>query len=241
MIVVLTDFGNSEYLGVMKGAISSINENSKIIDLYNFVTHQNIKEAAWILYKNYKYFPKDSVFLCVVDPGVGSNRTCLAIKTKNYFFVGPDNGLMYKAAVEDKIVYAVELPVKDASMTFHGRDIFSRAAARLEMGTSIERLGEKITLKTRLDFHLKGREGEVVRIDNFGNIITNLSSLNKMNYAVVSKNFNQVLGFCKTYDLAPSNKLFLIKGSSNTLEISIKNSNANKKLSLKIGDIIKIS
>lgn len=240
MIAILTDFGNAEYLGVMKGVIYSINENAKIIDLYNFVSPQNVKEASWILYKNYKYFPKKSIFLCVVDPGVGSKRQCLAIKTTNYYFAGPDNGLMYKAAIEDKIVEVVKLPVKNASMTFHGRDVFAKAAAQLEKGTKIESLGEKTALNTKLDFYLTGREGEVVRIDNFGNIITNLTSLNKNFYNVRTKNFQQKLSFYKTYESAPSNKLFLIKGSSDTLEISIKNGNAAKKLRLKISNKIEI-
>lgn len=241
MIVILTDFGNSEYLGVMKGVIYSINKNSKIVDLYNFVEHQNVKGAAWILHKNYRYFPKNSIFLCVVDPGVGSKRQCLAIKTKNYYFVAPDNGLMYKAVVEDGIVAAAKLSVKHASMTFHGRDVFAKAAAQLEKGAKIQSLGEKTTVKVKLDFHLKGREGEVVRIDNFGNIITNLSSLDKNSYKIKTKNLNQELNFYKTYDSAPPNKLSLIEGSSSTLEISIKNSNAAEKLRLKVGDKIEIS
>lgn len=241
MIAILTDFGNSEYRGVMEGVIYSINKNSKIVNLYNFVNPHNIKEGAWILYKNYRYFPKNSVFLCVVDPGVGSNRQCLAIKTRNYFFVGPDNGLMYKAAVEDKITAVVSLPVKNASATFHGRDVFAKAAAQLEKGTKIRLLGRKAVIKTKLEFYLKGREGEIVRIDNFGNIITNLSLLNKSLYKVKARNFNQKLRFCKTYDAAPPNKLFLIKGSSDTIEISLKNSNASKRLRLKVGDKIEIS
>lgn len=241
MIAILTDFGNSEYLGAMKGVIYSINENSRIIDLYNFVNHQNIKEAAWILYNNYKYFPKNTIFLCVVDPGVGSNRQCLAIKTKNYFFVGPDNGLMHKAVAEDKSVAAVRLNAKNSSMTFHGRDVFAKAAAMLEKGTKIELLGEKASIKTELDFHLKGREGEITRIDNFGNIITNLSSLDKNSYRVKAENFNKKLDFYKNYEPAPQNKLFLVKGSSDTLEISVKNSSASKKSRLKIGDRVEIS
>ena len=241
MIVILTDFGHSEYLGVMKGVIYSIKKNTKIVDLSNFVTHHNIKEGAWILYKNYRHFPENTIFLCVVDPGVGGRRQCLAIKTRNYFFVGPDNGLMYKAALEDKIVDAVKLPVKNASMTFHGRDVFAKAAAMLEKGVKIELIGKKTTIKTKLDFHIEGREGEVVRIDNFGNIITNLSSLNKKSYKVKTGHFNQKLSLYKTYESAPLNKLFLIKGSSGTLEISVKNSKASKRLRLKVGDKIEIS
>lgn len=240
MIAILTDFGNAEYLGVMKGVVYSVNQNSKIVDLYNFVSPQNIMEASWILYKNYKYFPKATVFLCVVDPGVGSKRQCLAIKTKNYYFAGPDNGLMYKAAFEDKIISVVELSVKNASMTFHGRDIFANAAARLEKGADIEMLGRKTAIKTKLGFYFKGREGQIVRIDNFGNIITNLSPLNKSSYKARAKNFNEKLNFYETYASSPENNLFLIEGSSNTLEISIKNSSASKRLKLKVGDKIKI-
>ena len=241
MIAILTDFGHSEYLGVMKAVIHSINKNSKIVDLYNSVGSHDIKEAAWVLYRNYGHFPKNTVFLCVVDPGVGSKRQCLAIKTKNYHFVGPDNGLMYKAAIEDKIVSIIKLPVKNASVTFHGRDVFAKAAAQLEKGAKITSLGEKTTIKTKLDFHAKGREGEIVRIDNFGNIITNLSPLNKSLYNVKTKGFSQELPFYNTYESAPSDRLFLIKGSSGTLEMSVKNSNASNKLKLKVGDKIRIS
>ena len=241
MIAILTDFGYSEYLGVMKGVIYLINKDSKIVDLFNFVENQNIKEGAWILYKSYRYFPKNTVFLCVIDPGVGSKRQCLAVKTTNYYFVGPDNGLMYKAAAEDKIVSAVRLPLKNASMTFHGRDVFAKAAARLEKGAKIESLGEKTSIKTKLDFYVKGREGEIVRIDNFGNIITSLSSLNKSSYNVKTGNYSKELHFYNTYESAPANKLFLIKGSSGALEISIKNANASEKLKLNIGDKIRIS
>ena len=240
MIALLTDFGNSEYLGVMKGVIYSINPNSKIIDLYNYVSHQNIKEAAWILYKNYKYFPKNTVFLCVVDPGVGSERQCLAIKTKNYFFVGPDNGLMYNAAIENGIIYVVSLSTKNASNTFHGRDIFAKAAAQLENGIRIEKIGKKTDIKTKLDFYLQGRAGEVVRIDNFGNIVTNLISLGKNSYMIKTNKFSQKLNFYKIYDASPQDNLFVIEGSSNTLEISIKNGNANKILKLKVGNKITI-
>jgi len=241
MIALITDFGNSENTGVIKGVIYSINDNSKIIDLFHYINPHNIKEAAWILCKNYKFFPKKTVFLCIVDPGVGTKRQCIAVRTKNYYFVGPDNGLMYKAAEEDGIIEAVKLPVENASMTFHGRDIFARAAAKLEKGIRMNKLGKKSELKTKLDFHLKGGKGEVVRIDNFGNIITNLPHLNKKSYDVKSEKLSRKLRFYNTYHEAPDQELFLIKGSSDTLEISLKNASASKKLKLNVGDIIEIS
>ena len=104
MIAILSDFGNSEYLGIMKGVIYSTAKNAKIVDLCNKVSSHQVKEGAWILLNSYKHFPKNTIFLCVVDPGVGSKRQSLAIKTKNYFFVGPDNGLMFPAANKDKIM-----------------------------------------------------------------------------------------------------------------------------------------
>ena len=238
MIALLTDFGDSEYVGVMKGVIFSINKDAKITDLYNFVQPQNVKEAAWILYSNYKYFPKNTVFLCVVDPGVGSKRQCLAIKTKNHFFVGPDNGLLYNAANEDGFLEVVALNEKGASRTFHGRDVFAKAAAQIDKTKKID--GKKSDLKVKLYFHLKGREGEVVRIDRFGNIITNLSALNKPSYITKTKNFTKKLRFYRTYNEAKNNELFVIEGSANTLEISVKNSDASKKLKAKVGEKIEV-
>lgn len=240
MIAILTDFGDSEYTGVMKGVVYSINESSRIADLCNHVSPHNVREGAWMLCKSYMHFPKGTVFLCVVDPGVGDERQCIAIKTKNYFFVGPDNGLMHKAAAEDGIICAVRLSTKNASSTFHGRDVFAKAAAQLEKGAEIEALGEKTSVKAVLDFHLAGREGEIVRIDSFGNIVTNLAHLNKKSYDAESGNFRSKLDFYPTYESAPDGRLFLTMGSSDTLEIAMKNSSASGKISLKIGDRIRI-
>ena len=183
MIALLTDFGNSEYVGVLKGVIYSVCRNAKVIDLTHDISPHNIKEAAWVIYSSYKYFPRKTIFLCVVDPGVGTKRQCIAIKTKNYFFVGPDNGIMHKTAVEDGVLSTIRLPVRNASMTFHGRDVFARATSMLEKGVTISKLGQETNLKTKLDFYLKGRQGETVKIDKFGNIITNLPSLNKKDYS----------------------------------------------------------
>lgn len=240
MIAILSDFGNSEYLGVMKGVIYSTYHNAKIVDLYNNVNPQNIKEGAWILLNSYKYFPKNTIFLCVVDPGVGSRRNCIAIKTTNYYFVGPDNGLIYPATNKDGIKKIVKLSTKGASKTFHGRDVFAKNAALLEKGIRIEKIGKILNKIKPLDFYLKNRVGEIVRIDNFGNIITNLKKLNKKQYQLNYKNKKIRLNFYNTYAEAPDNRLFLIEGSSNTLEISIKNKSAVDRLKVKVGDRVEI-
>ncbi|MBI2108539.1 SAM-dependent chlorinase/fluorinase [Candidatus Woesearchaeota archaeon] len=238
MIVTLTDFGESEYLGAMKGMIYSISPDSRIADLCNNVSCCSVREGAWILYKNYMFFPKGSIFLCVADPGVGGQRKCIAARTKDYYFVGPDNGLMHKAMAEDGIAEAVALPAEGASKTFHGRDVFAKAAAMLDKGTKISQLGPKAEIESELDFHLKGREGEVVRIDHFGNIITNLPSIGKSSYMLRSKKISKTLVFCNTYE--EGSGLFAIVGSGNTLEISVKGGSAAEKIPLKVGDMLEL-
>ncbi len=132
MIVLLTDFGQSEYVGVMKGVICSIAHDANVVDLCHEISPQNIIEASWILKNNYKYFPQGATFCCVVDPGVGTKRKALAVKTDKYYFVGPDNGLLWETLKEQRIVDIRHLVIpKDASRTFHGRDVFAKAGERI--------------------------------------------------------------------------------------------------------------
>ncbi|MBI1969444.1 SAM-dependent chlorinase/fluorinase [Candidatus Woesearchaeota archaeon] len=226
MIATLTDFMDSEYLGVMKGVIYSIAPKAIITDLYKKVKPQNIEEGAWILLTTYKYFPKGTIFLCVVDPGVGGKRDCLAVKTKNYYFVGPDNGIFYPTVQEDKVEKVVQLATIEAAPTFHGRDVFAKAAGKLEKSIPIEKLGKPGKIKVKEEFYLQGRTGEIVRIDEYGNIITNLPHIGKKEYLAKTRTYEQRIQFYETYEEAPSNQLFLIQGSANTLEISLKNGKA---------------
>jgi len=241
MIVLLTDFGQSEYVGVMKGVIYSIDQDAKIVDLCHDIQPQNIIEASWILKNNYKYFPKGATFCCVVDPGVGTERKALAVKTDNYFFAAPDNGLLWETLKEQKIVDIRQIPIpENASQTFHGRDVFAKAAANINKG-KFDGLGEKVKKIEKLELYRDEGEGIVVRIDRFGNVITNLSKQgNKNKYSVRINNKNYRLEFYPAYSGAKDNELFLIEGSSNTLEISLKNGSANDKLRVKTGDKIKI-
>ncbi|MBI5229045.1 SAM-dependent chlorinase/fluorinase [Candidatus Micrarchaeota archaeon] len=241
MIVFLTDFGQSEYVGVMKGVIHSMLPNAKTVDLCNSISPQNVREGAWVLLKNYKYFPQSSVFLCVVDPGVGTARRGIAVKTKNYYFVGPDNGLVFPAASDDEIVELRALHSRGASKTFHGRDVFAKAAAAIA-GKVFEKLGEKTVHLTHLGFHLDldKREGELVRIDSFGNIVTNLPSAGKREYSVKYGSLERKMKFHETYAEARERMPFLLEGSSGTLEISLKNGNAAELLGWKSGKKIVI-
>jgi len=241
MIVLLTDFGQSEYVGVMKGVIYSLACDAGIVDLCHSISPQNIIEASWLLKNNYKYFPQGTTFCCVVDPGVGTERKAIAARTDKYYFVGPDNGLLWETLKEQKIIDIRQIPIpKNASRTFHGRDVFAKVAAKIDSG-KFDKLGEKIKQIQKLQFYRNGREGTVVRIDGFGNIITNLTKKQKNEYTVEIEGRKYVMQYCPNYYAAKENELFLIEGSNRTLEISLKAGNANDKLHLKAGQKIKIS
>ncbi len=237
MIVLLTDFGQSEYVGVMKAVICSIDPDAKIVDLCHDIRPQNVIEASWILKNNYKYFPKGAAFCCVVD----TERKALAVKTADYFFVAADNGLLWETLKRERPIDIRQIPIPaDASRTFHGRDVFAKAAANINLGR-FDRLGEKISELKKLQLYRNGREGIVARVDRFGNIITNLPKLDKDTYCVQIAGKTYQMKFYPTYRAAEAGELFLIEGSSNTLEVSLKNASANDKLQTEPGTKIKIS
>jgi len=240
MIVLLTDFGQSEYVGVMKGVIYSIDQDTRIVDLCHDISAQNVIEASWLLKNNYKYFPKGATFCCVVDPGVGTERRALAVKTDNYYFVAPDNGLLWETLQAQKIVDIRQIHTpEDASRTFHGRDVFAKAAANINKG-NFDDLGEGVEKIEKLELYQRVGEGIIVRIDRFGNVITNLPKQDKDKYSVQINDRKYRMNCYLNYDIAKDDELFLIEGSSDTLEISLKNGNANNKLRAKTGDKIKI-
>jgi len=241
MIVLLTDFGQSEYVGAMKGVISNVNRDAQIVDLCHDIAPQCIIEAAWILKNNVKYFPKGTTFCCVVDPGVGTDRKALAVNTSDYHFVAPDNGLLWETLRDQSGCQIRELPIpENASKTFHGRDVFAKAAAHVDAGRFAEQ-GPNVTEIEKLDLSPDGRKGMVVRIDRFGNVITNLPRLSKTAYRVEMVDKSLWLNFYPTYGSAEENDLFLIEGSCNTLEISLKNASAQDKLKVKPGTLVVIS
>lgn len=240
MIVLLTDFGQSEYVGMMKGVIYSIDDRATIVDLCHTISGQSIVEASWILKNDHKYFPEGSIFCCVVDPGVGTERKALAVKTQRYYFVAPDNGLLWETLQQQQIVCIRQVPVpSDASHTFHGRDVFAKAAAQIHLG-KFDDLGETIQHVQKLELHQNATKGLVVRIDSFGNIVTNLCKRGKDKYDVTIGEKTHRMPYYDNYDAGPQDELFLIEGSNGTLEISLKNASANKILRVKSGQIIEI-
>ncbi len=239
MIALLTDFEYGDGLGVVKGVIKTINPKAEIVDLYNYVESYKVRSGAWLLLSDYKYFPKGTVFCCIVDPGVGGRRKAIAVKTANYSFVGPDNGLMCPAATADGIRKIVELPIPDgASKTFHGRDVFAPAAAKIDSGVRIEGLGAEASQLQRLDVGSSGGCGEIVLIDHYGNITTNVGSSGREGYGVSCGDFKKNLKFHSTYEEAGEGELFIIEGSRGTLELSVKQGSAAKEIKCSVGNKI---
>ncbi|ALL01460.1 hypothetical protein Pyrde_1414 [Pyrodictium delaneyi] len=184
LVVYMSDFGwRDPYVGIVKGVIESIGMGRiRVIDLTHDIAVFSVISGAYVLYTSYRYYPPGTVFLAVVDPGVGTERKPVAIETRNYYFVGPDNGLLYPAAAEDGIlrVHVLDNEAvyrKPVSMSFHGRDIFSPAAALLALGVGIEALGSpmepgelvKLSLRKQCSGTEEEIEAEVVYIDRFGN------------------------------------------------------------------------
>ncbi len=186
-IVLMTDFGLKDpYVGVMKGVIRKINPDAEIIDLTHMVGRQDVYQAAILLYVSYKYFPHGSIFVCVVDPGVGSSRRALLVETRNYYFIGPDNGCLALAVFDNGVVNMYDVSesryrLERVSYTFHGRDVFAPVAAWLSKGIPLEELGRQIDPGSMVKIEI-GKPvvkegliiGEIIYADIFGNLMTNI-------------------------------------------------------------------
>lgn len=229
IIALLTDFGDSEYVGIMKGVLCREAPGVTVVDLHHGIPPQDIRAGAWVLLQGYRYFPPDTVFLAVVDPGVGSGRRALAVATvAGPYFVGPDNGLLYPAVAAAGVAAAVTLPTPaGASATFHGRDLFAPAAARLAAGQPLASLGAPAGSLCPLVFHLQDREGELVRVDRFGNLVTNLPPLpGRTRYQAAIGAFRGELELVRTYADLPPDQPGLVVSSAGTLEVAVRNGSA---------------
>ena len=186
VITLLTDFGNQDaYVGIMKGVIAGINPFANIVDICHNVPPQDIFGGAYLLYSSYKYFPRKTIHVAVVDPGVGSRRDIVCVETKDCFFLVPDNGILGFIIQNEKpkSIFRVtnnKYFLPSPSNTFHGRDVFAPVAAHLSLGVKPQQLGIKIDQLEQLNIPKPVRkktgrvEGQIIYIDRFGNLITNI-------------------------------------------------------------------
>src|SRR5215831_2342050 len=234
MIALLTDFGTKDgYVGAMKGVIKAISPTTSIIDISHEISPQNVAEAKFVLWTVCRYFPPRTIFVCVVDPAVGTNRKIIALKTKDHTFLAPDNGLLDMVLGQYKIKKAVEVTneryfLKNVSNTFHGRDIFSPVAAHLANGIKFGALGRAISLNKSEEVivHIQRRVqcgGIIIYVDRFGNLITNFK-MKRMRSALLRIN-DISIPLKATYGEVGEGEFVAYFGSSGLIEIAVRNGN----------------
>lgn len=253
IITLLTDFGTKDgYVGAVKGVIKRINPQAEIVDVTHDVDSYDVLGAAFALNSFYRYFPKGTIHLAVVDPGVGSLRQPILVKTKDFLFVGPDNGIFSFVYQREDITDIIIISNKkyflaEPSSTFHARDIFAPVAAYLSLGIETNEFGSPAKECMKFTFpqpELKGRslKGEVIHIDRFGNLITNIPGgllENKRNAEIIVGK-SKIKGISRSYFEIKEQELGALIGSSDFLELAINQGSAQAFLKAKVGDTIRI-
>jgi S-adenosylmethionine hydrolase len=254
IITLITDFGLQDgYVGVMKGVIANINPSASVIDISNTIAAQDIFQAACVLNNSYNYFPKGAIHVVVVDPEVGSDRKILCLKTEDYLFLAPDNGVLSFVISKEESPSIREVTngkffLPTISNTFHGRDVFAPVAAHLSKGVNHKELGERIDKVNKIDLPkpILSPDGkltaEIIYVDSFGNLITNVNKevIDRMKVGAervsITMGRRRINGICSSYTDVGDNEALAIFGSSGYLEISVNRGSAGDILKLKKGD-----
>jgi S-adenosyl-L-methionine hydrolase (adenosine-forming) len=254
IITLTTDFGLADpFVGMMKGVMLGIAPDAQLVDVTHEIGSFDILEAALIIERSYRYFPQDTVHVVVVDPGVGSERRPMAAAANGHIFVAPDNGvlsLILQGDASATPVSAFEIRNQSlfkhpVSRTFHGRDIFAPVAAHLAIGTPIESVGPRIVDFLKPPFPVpRPRDGRllgtVLRIDKFGNIITNLRLKDlgrEFSITVAGVPITKLYG--SFYEAAPG-EFFAIEGSAGFIELALNQDSAAERLKVGRGAEIEV-
>jgi len=258
VVTLLTDFGwNGPFPAAMKGVVLSINPRATVVDVTHSIPRHDVRAAAFILWSVYRYFPSGTVHVAVVDPGVGTARRALAVRSRSFFFVGPDNGVLMMAAEDDAPFEAREIVnpsfmLKEVSRTFHGRDVFAPTAARLSMGASFEEVGPVVGDPVRLARPRHRLEsgwlvGEVVYVDPFGNLVLSIPGRELSSRARLGELCEVEAGgrvfkvrWAEAYGAVEPGQPLLIEDSFGLVELAINQGSAALELGLKPGDVVKL-
>lgn len=242
LITFLTDYGLADsYVGEVKGALLTRAPSVTVIDITHEIRPGDIRSGAYVLGRAWKAFPEGTVHLGVVDPGVGTARAAVAIRSHGHWFVGPDNGLFTYVLTAGPFE-AVQLhSVDGAAPTFHGRDLFAPAAARLAMGLPMAMLGEPLAQPPVLlgsavpRYEGKTVVGEVVYVDRFGTLVTNLTPEEVPPYAVLTSDDIEIGKLQRTFGDVASGGLVAYLGSGGLVEIAVRDGSAARRLGIGVG------
>ncbi len=255
LIAMITDMGLSDwYVGTMKGVIQSICPEANIVDICHNVDKQLIEQGAFVLRSSFQYFAKGTIFLAVVDPEVGSHRQPIVVRSEDYFFVAPDNGILtfvhdLSKQWEIRAIENTDFCLPDKSDTFHGRDIFAPVAAHLAAGVAFENFGpvlEKGMSLNREDNLSRGEfsiRGRVVYVDTFGNLFTNITK-DLIDENIEVKNFHleicdqMIRGLSPHYAAVPVKHPLFYWGSNGLLEVAMNQGSLAKKWDIRVGEYV---
>jgi len=249
IVALLTDYGlRDPYVGVMKGALLSVNPEARIVDLTHDIPPQDVREAARVLSASRSFFPAGTLFVAVVDPGVGTSRAILGVETDRHTFLAPDNGLLSFLDRDGRISRIVSVTesryfLKPLSRTFHGRDIFAPVAGQLSKGLDLGRLGPSVGRMTTSEAPSLRKtaagavQGEVVSIDRFGNLITNIPGdlLTDARDVRITVGRRVVRALSRSYADAKKGELLALVGSTGHLEISVNQGSASRTARIRRG------
>jgi len=251
VVTLLTDFGTADpFVGMMKGVIAGICPEANVVDITHEVLPQDVRSGAFFLERSFRFFPKGTVHVAVVDPGVGTSRAAIAVSAGGHLFVGPDNGVLSLAAGRGR---AVSLTHRDyflsrVSNTFHGRDIFAAVAAHLASGVPIDKLGRAKRSIVKLPSPrprktARGLAGRILSVDRFGNLITNFEP---RDWSALRRPCLVAGGFVSgeirsSYAAAPPGELLIVFGGYGLLEIAVRNGSAAGTLDLRANDPVRLT
>ena len=254
IVTLTTDFGTRDpFVGAMKGVMLSIHPDVRIVDIAHEILPHDIVEAAFVLRNSCPYFPAGTIHVAVVDPGVGSERKAIIVETERYCFVGPDNGLFGWLDGTGTIRRVVAITNRDlmrpeVSATFHGRDVFAPAAAHLTKGVAVSEFGPEVSDWVRLELpkpKIEGARllGRVVRVDRFGNAITNVSREAFRTFVgedafEIGAGAVRLREIVRSYASVSDGEPLALFGSSGCLELSVSGGRASDVLGLTKNDTV---
>lgn len=250
-IAIITDFGDSHYSGILKGVISRVDSGIVVTDITHHISPQNVVEAAMVLKESLPYFGEETVFMVVVDPGVGSKRRGVVIRSEDQFFVGPDNGV-FEPVYQRGDYQPFEIVKKDffvgnVSSTFHARDIFAPLSAYIASGRDISNIVSPLEHPVRLRIDEPVVDGCVIKgkilyIDSFGNLITNIPAEYVGKYICSVKIKNRRVGRVRnTYSDVPPGLPVAVVGSSNMIEIAVCSGSAERYFNIRRDRLDRVS
>lgn len=255
LITLTTDFGSTDhFVGVMKGVICGIAPKARIVDITHEVNAFEVSDAAFVISEAWRFFPKKTIHVIVVDPGVGSTRRPILAEMGGHFFLAPDNGVLSMIFAKEKAkvrhITAEKLFLKPLSRTFHGRDIFAPCAAHLGAGVLPAKFGKliqdylKLTIGQPTQTGKRNWTGAVLKVDHFGNLITNLHIDEFLD--IRTRPFELHVGLEKltrlalTFSEGEAGEMFVIVGSSGYIEVAANQESAAKRLGCGVGSPVEL-